>query len=177
MNVNLSYPIGRFTPPDVISEEQINEWIREIADLPMVLRRTVESLSVEQLDTPYREGGWTIRQVVHHLAESHLNSFIRFKLALTEENPTIKPYDEQRWAELPDTKNMPIEASLTLLTGLHQRWVFLLATLAPEDLQKTFYHPESKETVKLAKNVGIYAWHGRHHLAHITGLLERMGWV
>ncbi|MEH7748645.1 putative metal-dependent hydrolase, partial [Neobacillus drentensis] len=149
-------------------------WINEIEGLPRLLRDALKDLNNEQLDTPYRSGGWTVRQVIHHLADSHMNAFVRFKLALTEENPVIKPYDETKWAELPDYK-LPIDTSLLLLETLHQRWTNLLRSLTPADMEKTFIHPDSGE-VSVGENIGIYAWHGRHHLAHITSLCHRKGW-
>lgn len=171
--MDLQYPIGKFIFEGEPANEDINRWVNEIAQTPILLRQAVEDLSDEQLDTPYRPGGWTIRQVIHHLADSHMNSFIRFKLALTEHNPTIKPYQEDKWAELADS-SLPIEVSLLLLEVLHQRWVTLLRSLHVADFQKTFIHPESGVT-KLSYNIGLYAWHCRHHLAHITSLRDRLG--
>ena len=142
---------------------------------PAELRAAVHGLSPEQLDTPYRLEGWTVRQVVHHLPDSHMNSFIRFKLALTEEEPTIKPYDEDLWARLGDVRNTPVEVSLRLLESLHQRWVVLLRSLGDEDWPRKFRHPELG-VMSLERNLALYAWHGRHHVAHITALRERMGW-
>lgn len=168
------YPIGPFIPEQEMSSAFIDKCINEIEEAPSLLRKAVKDLSEQQLDTPYRPGGWTIRQVVHHLADSHMNSFIRLKLALTENHPTIKPYFEERWADLPDSSK-PVEASLSLLEGLHERWAYLLKSLKPAELEKTFFHPESGP-VTLAMNINLYAWHSRHHLAHITGLRERMEW-
>ncbi len=175
MSTDLRYPIGKFTFPEQATDAQCRQWIDEIAAAPAALRSAVAGLSPEQLDTPYRPGGWTVRQVVHHVPDSHLNSYVRFKLALTEEEPTIKPYDEARWAELPDTRETPVEVSLGLLDALHERWVTLLRSLSPADLERTFRHPEMG-VVPLRKNVALYAWHGRHHIAHITSLRARMGW-
>ncbi|MBE4908570.1 putative metal-dependent hydrolase [Bacillus luteolus] len=172
--MNERYPIGKFQFRDELTSEVIKEWITEIERLPVYLRDAVSKLNEEQLDTPYREGGWTIRQVVHHVADSHMNAFIRIKLALTEFKPVIKTYEEARWAEHTDYI-LPIENSLTLLESLHKRFVTLLRDLNPSDLQKTFIHPDSGE-ISIAKNIGIYAWHGRHHLAHITNLTNRKGW-
>lgn len=172
--MNEKYPIGKFQYDGEITDQVTEAWIQEIEDLPKLLRFSVEKLNQEQLDTPYRSGGWTIRQVVHHLADSHMNAYVRFKLALTEEKPTIKPYDEGKWAELPDSK-LPIEISLAILDALHQRWVTLLRSLSNADMKRTFIHPESGE-VSIGKNIGIYAWHGKHHLAHITSLSSRQGW-
>lgn len=172
---DLRYPIGKFSPPDSISHGQIGEWISRIETLPADLRRTVYWMTDEQLDTPYRPGGWTVRQVVHHLPDSHLNSFVRFKKALTEDRPAIQAYDEGRWAELPDSRE-PVENSLDLLDALHRRWVSLLEGLTWEQLQREFVHPDSGP-VTLAVTVGAYAWHGHHHLAHIQALVDREGWI
>jgi uncharacterized damage-inducible protein DinB len=174
--MDLRYPIGEFEFVGEISEEQRNKWIDDIEEMPEQLKSAVKDLSEEQLNTPYREGGWTIRQVVHHIADSHMNSLIRFKLALTEEEPSIKPYYEDRWAELGDTIEAPIDLSLSLLEALHKRWVLLLRTMKPADFDSTFYHPQSREATRLDKNLGIYAWHGKHHIAHITSLRSRLDW-
>ncbi|WP_409341540.1 YfiT family bacillithiol transferase [Paenibacillus sp. MBLB4367] len=173
---SLRYPIGRFAVNGEITGEQRNAWIAQITGLPAELRIAVEDLNEEQLDTPYREGGWTVRQVVHHLADSHMNSFTRFKLALTEERPTIKPYDEAGWADLPDSKSAPAGLSLALLDVLHERWAILLSGMGEEDFARAFRHPESG-IVTLDRAAGLYAWHGRHHVAHITSLRERLGWT
>ncbi len=173
---DLRYPIGRFTAPPDVTPAHVASWIDDIARLPADLRRVVAPLTPAQLDTPYRPGGWRVRQVVHHLVDSHVNSFIRFKWALTEDRPTIKPYFEDRWAELADTRETPVETSLTLLDALHERWVNLLRALGPAELHREFVHPESG-VVRLDVNIGIYAWHGRHHLAHITRLARREGWT
>lgn len=169
------YPIGQFQFKGELTDGVISGWINDIENLPEILRNTVKKLDDRQLDTPYRLGGWTVRQVVHHIVDSHMNSYIRFKLALTEEKPVIKPYDEGEWAKLPDY-NLPIEISLSLLESLHIRWTELLHNLSPADLKKTFIHPESGE-ISVGENIGIYAWHGRHHLAHITSLCNRNGWI
>jgi len=163
----LKYPIGHFPMPDLITNEIISLWIDDIASFPGRLRAIITGLSDDQLNLTYRPGGWTIRQVIHHCADSHMNSFIRFKLALTEDQPTIKPYYEDRWAELPDTKQMTVESSLKILEGLHERWTHLLRALTQTDYARTFYHPETKKTIRLDENIGIYAWHSNHHLAHI----------
>ncbi|WP_066253877.1 YfiT family bacillithiol transferase [Neobacillus drentensis] len=168
------YPIGTFQFNDEITSSVTSVWINEIEELPRSLRDVVKDLDNEQLDTAYRSGGWTVRQVIHHLADSHMNAYVRFKLALTEENPVIKPYDETKWAELSDY-NLPIDTSLILLETLHKRWTNLLRNLTPPDMEKTFIHPDSGE-VSVGKNIGIYAWHGRHHLAHITSLCNGKGW-
>ncbi len=172
--MDIRYPVGLFQHEGEITTDQIQTWVKEIEAAPSLLRNVVEGLHDQQLNTPYRSGGWTIRQVVHHLADSHMNSYIRFKLALTEHQPTIKPYREEKWAELPDS-HMPIEVSLSLLEALHQRWVHLLSHLSSAELKRTFFHPESGE-IQLAWNIGLYAWHGRHHIAQITTLRNRMGW-
>lgn len=175
MDDDLRFPIGKFsytTPPDAAEREHL---IREIERVPSAVRAAVAGLSPEQFDTPYREGGWTVRQVVHHLPDSHMNAYVRFKLALTEQEPTIKPYMEDRWAELSDSKSYPIESSLATLDLLHQRWVLLLRGMQEADWDRTFRHPDLG-VISLRRNLALYAWHGRHHVAHVTGLRERMGW-
>ncbi|OPA81280.1 metal-dependent hydrolase [Paenibacillus selenitireducens] len=171
----LKYPIGPFQYEGEITAEQLGGWIQDLEQLPVLLREAVSGLTEDQLNTPYRPGGWTIRQVVHHIADSHMNSFIRFKLALTEEVPTIKPYEEARWAELQDSTSTPIDVSLMLIEALHHRFVALLRSLSAEQWERKFIHPDSGE-VKLARCAGIYSWHGKHHTAHITSLRERKGW-
>ena len=173
--MDLRYPVGEFSFAGTLSREERNSFIDQIAATPEKMRAGVAGLSDEQLDTPYRPGGWTVRQVVHHVPESHLNSYIRFKLAITEDEPTIKPYFEDRWAELEDARVSPVEPSLDLLDALHRRWVWFLRGLKDEDFERTFQHPE-QGVVSLNKNVALYAWHGRHHVAHITSLRQRMGW-
>ncbi len=172
------YPIGKFSLPGEINDAQRKEWMNEIACFPQKLQAALADLTAEQLDTPYRPGGWTVRQVVHHLADSHMNSFMRFKLALTEDRPTIKPYLEANWAALVDAANAPIESSVQILEGLHQRWFLLLSSLSEEQFARVFIHPEHPGTGenRLEIALGIYAWHGLHHIAHITSLRERMGW-
>jgi hypothetical protein len=172
---DLRYPIGKFHFDGSMSEEQKNKFIDDIAQAPANLRNAVEGLSQGQLDTPYRDGGWTVRQVLHHVPDSHLNAYVRYKLALTEDEPAIKPYAEDRWALLADTRATPVEVSLTLLDSLHNRWVRLLRSLQPPDWKRTFRHPELG-LVSLEKNLALYAWHGRHHVAHITSLRDRNGW-
>lgn len=172
---DLRFPIGRFETPAVVTAEQISGWIDDIARLPGDVRRAVTDLDDGQLDSTYRPGGWTVRQVVHHLADSHTNSVVRFKWALTERHPTIKAYDERAWAELVDSR-APVGLSLDLLDALHARWVVLLRNLGAVHLARRFRHPESGDDVRLDANIGVYAWHGRHHLAHITALAERSGW-
>lgn len=169
------YPIGQFKVETEITDDVRNRWINEIIETPRKLRKAVESLTQEQIDTPYRPDGWTVRQVVHHLADSHLNGYIRFKLALTEEQPTIKLFYEDRWATLKDYQIMDVELSLVFMEVLHQRWYTLLISLEPEDFQRTFNNPESG-IVSLNTALGLYAWHGRHHIAHITSLCELMNW-
>ncbi len=173
---DLRYPIGKFNHEGELAEDARRRAMDDIEAAPARLRAAVEGLSPEQLDTPYRPDGWTVRQVVHHLADSHLNAYTRFKLALTEEEPTVKPYDETRWAELSDARTAPVEISLALLESLHRRWVLLLRSLAPADFARRFRHLELG-VMSLDKNLALYAWHGRHHVAHITSLRERMGWV
>ncbi|WP_312093852.1 YfiT family bacillithiol transferase [Niallia sp.] len=170
------YPIGIFEYEGQISDEDLHSWISEIEHYPAKLEKAVSALSKEQLDTAYRKGGWTIRQVVHHVADSHMNAYIRTKLALTEQKPIIKPYEEALWAELADY-SMPINVSIHLLTNIHARWVHLLRfLLLTEELERELQHPDSGiQTVKFL--IGNYAWHGRHHLAHITKLCENKGWV
>ena len=170
------YPIGKFSFEDSPTQAQRDEWLNDIATLPQNLRESVEGLSEKQLDTPYREGGWTLRQVVHHVADSHMNSYIRFRLALTEDAPTIKPYNEAAWAELVDAYTLDVETSLVLLETLHKRWVTLLKSLNASDWARTFTHPESGREASLERNLALYSWHGQHHTAHITSLRERNGW-
>lgn len=169
------YPIGKFDGKAPANEAERNNFIRDIEETPAKLRASIRGLSQEQLDTPYREGGWTVRQVIHHVPDSHLNSYIRFKLALTEDEPTIKPYMEDRWAQLADSRLTPIETSLTLLDSLHERWVLLLRSFTGDDWKRTFRHPEMG-LLSLDKTVALYSWHGRHHVAHITALRASKGW-
>jgi hypothetical protein len=172
---DLRYPIGKFTfdgPPD---EEERRKLIDDIEKTPAALRAAIQGLSPRQIETPYRDGGWTVRQVVHHVPDSHMNAYIRFRLALTEDAPTIKPYMEDRWAKLPDVQSTPLEVSLALLDSMHTRWVSLLRSIEPQDWKRTFNHPELG-SVSLEKSLGLYAWHGRHHVAHVTELRKKMGW-
>ena len=169
------YPIGKFNYEGAPNEQQRQKLIEDIAQTPAALRAAVKGLSPEQIETPYREGGWTVRQVVHHVPESHMNAYIRFKLALTEDEPTIKPYEEDRWAKLPDVQITPLEVSLSLMELLHDRWVRVLKAIKPEEWKRTFKHPELG-VVSLEKNLCLYSWHGRHHVAHITELRKRMNW-
>jgi hypothetical protein len=170
-----SYPIGKFTFDGSLDETQRKQFISDIEQTPRLLRAAVIGLSQQQLDTPYRDGGWTVRQVVHHVPESHMNAYIRFKLALTEDEPTIKPYMQELWAETSEVRSTPLEVSLALMDPLHDRWVRLLRSLRPEDWKRKFRHPELG-VVSLEKNLALYSWHGRHHVAHITELRKRMGW-
>jgi uncharacterized damage-inducible protein DinB len=172
----LRYPIGPLRPSQSLSGTERSKEIERIARAPAALRRAVQGLSDAQLDTPYRDGGWTIRQVVHHLADSHMNAYVRLRLALTEDKPTIKPYDEARWAELSDARTLPIEVSLRLLETLHERFIATLRSLQPADFARTFYHPEHRREFTVDELVGMYAWHGEHHTAHVTGVRERLGW-
>ncbi len=172
----LKYPIGTFEKPTVITRAILTQWISEISSFPARLINEVTHLTDDQLNTPYRPDGWTIRQVVHHCADSHMNALIRLKLTLTEDRPTIKPYFEERWAELADTKNMPIEPALKMIEGLHERWVALLNTLAEEQYGRIFIHPEHGREFSVDENIGIYAWHCNHHLAHITETKKRNNW-
>src|SRR5437868_15550516 len=172
--MDLSYPIGKYDHKESLTPIERENAIAQIAAAPKCLRDAVAGLSHQQFDTPYRPGGWTVRQVVHHVPDSHLNAYVRFKLALTEDEPTIKPYHEDRWAELQESRTAPIEISLALLESLHQRWVLVLRAIKPEDWKRAFRHPELG-VVSLEKNVALYSWHGRHHVAHITSLRERMG--
>jgi uncharacterized damage-inducible protein DinB len=169
------YPIGKYTPPQDVTQVLRQQAISAIADAPAKLRAALAGLSEEQLNTPYREGGWTVRQLAHHVPDSHLNAYVRFRLALTEQEPTIKPYEEARWAELEDAKFAPTDVSLALLDSLHERWVRLLRSLGPEDFARTFRHPDhGVRTVDWL--LFLYAWHGRHHTAHVTELRKQKGW-
>ncbi|HYT73549.1 MAG TPA: bacillithiol transferase BstA [Vicinamibacterales bacterium] len=169
------YPTGTFTYNPSITPDGRTRAIAAIRETPAELRAAVRGLDDRQLDTPYRDGGWTVRQVVHHVPESHMNAYIRFKLALTEDNPTIKPYAEDAWAKLADVKRTPIETSLGLLDALHQRWVTLLELLKPDDFTRPLVHPESGP-LTLDYLLQMYAWHGKHHVAHVTTLRQRQGW-
>jgi DinB superfamily len=172
---DLRYPIGPFQTPASVTASERAALVDQIAALPGDLRAVVGGFDDAQLDTPYRDGGWTVRQVVHHVPDSHVNAYTRFKLALTEEVPTIKTYEEAQWAELPEARSAPIGVSLALLEALHQRWVLLLRVLAPGQFGRSFRHPDLG-LMTLDQQIAMYAWHGRHHLAHITSLRTRMGW-
>jgi hypothetical protein len=171
---DLRYPIGKFRPPAENSTAARSAQIATLRQLPEKLRAAVKGLNDAQLDTPYRESGWTVRQVVHHFADSHANSYVRFRLALTEDWPTIKPYDEAAWARLPDNR-MPVEPSLEFVAGLHARLAGLLESMTEADFEKGFHHPE-RGRMTLGMNLALYDWHSRHHVAHITNLRARMGW-
>ncbi len=174
MSEDLRFPIGKFDNNVEITSELRKEFVQTIAQLPTTLEKAISNLSDEQFDTPYRPEGWTVRQTVHHIADSHLNSFIRFKLALTEATPTIRPYAEDRWAELADSR-MPIDASLKIIEGVHARWTALLQSMTEADYQKQLNHPDSGAWT-LEKMLALYEWHGRHHTAHITKLRDRNNW-
>jgi hypothetical protein len=169
------FPIGRFEFPRSVSTEQREEFLSRLASTPALLRAAVAGLSDAQLDTPYREGGWTVRQVVHHVPDSHVNAYVRFKLALTENEPTIKPYDEAAWAMLSDVAGTPVETSLILLDSLHKRWAVLMRGISETDWKRKFVHPEMGTTA-LDTYLAMYAWHCGHHVAHIAELRRRMGW-
>jgi uncharacterized damage-inducible protein DinB len=175
MATDIRYPVGRFARPEQITEAQRAQAISAVAAAPARLRDAVRGLDEQQLDTPYRPGGWTVRQVVHHLPDSHLNAYIRFKLALTEDTPTIKPYAEARWAELPDSRTTPVETSLTMMGALHDRWMHVLRAMQPSDFARSVVHPENGP-MSLDLMLQLYAWHGAHHTAHITELRRRNGW-
>lgn len=175
MSPDFRYPIGPFLPPPPADPASRAAAILAIAEAPAKLRAAVTGLTNEQLETPYRPGGWTVRQVTHHVPDSHLNAYARLRLALTEDRPTIKPYDEARWAELPDAKRMPVDVSLTLLESLHQRFVTLLESLSENEWKRRYIHPDTGEHT-LDYFLEHYAWHGRHHVAHVTSLRSRMQW-
>jgi uncharacterized damage-inducible protein DinB len=169
------YPIGKFSFDGALTEDQKLKLLDDVEQTPARLRGALKGLSEQQLDTPYRDGGWTVRQVVHHVPDSHMNAYVRFKLALTEEEPTIRPYMEDRWAELPEAKTAPVDLSLALLESLHKRWNLTLRAIKPEQWKRVLRHPEMG-TMSLEKALALYAWHGPHHVAHVTALRERMGW-
>src|SRR5262245_43936604 len=172
---DLRYPVGRFGRPARLTPEERRQAIDSIAAAPAALRQAVAGLSEEQLDTPYRPGGWTVRQVVHHVPESHMNAYVRFKLGLTEDTPTIRPYKEDRWSEQPEVRSAPPELSLRLLEALHERWVLALRALPEEAFARAIEHPEMGR-LSLDTLLAMYGWHGRHHVAHVTELRRRMGW-
>lgn len=172
----LKYPIGKFILPDTVSDEELEAFITTLEELPSRLRELVGQMDDHKLNTPYRPEGWTVHQLVHHIADSHHNSYIRFKWALTEDNPVIKVYNEQLWAELPDIEGMDIKWSLKHLEVVQYKITRLLKALSKEQLLKTFRHPESGATINLRQNAGMYAWHSKHHYAHIASLIKREGW-
>jgi uncharacterized damage-inducible protein DinB len=174
--MDLSYPIGKFNWTQTIAPAERVQLIDDIAAAPAKFREAVRGLDDDQLDTPYRPGGWTVRQVIHHVADSHMNSYIRFRLALTEEQPAVNGYKEEEWAKLHDSQTMPVEISLQLLTALHGRWVDMLGSMPDAAFERTFRHSE-RGLIRLDTNLALYSWHSRHHAAHITGLRERMGWA
>lgn len=173
----LRYPIGKFQVPQPITNNHLTKWIIILDELPHRFNTLVSSLTDEQLDTPYRPDGWTVRQVIHHISDSHHNSYIRFKWALTEENPVIKPYQEKEWANLFDTRTAPIQMSLDHLKAVHYKLVYLLKGLSEEQLNRTFVHPDGNMVVSLKQNIGQYAWHGQHHYEHVRQLLLRNNWM
>jgi uncharacterized damage-inducible protein DinB len=172
---NLSFPIGKYEP-QAFSEQQLKLWIADIQFLPQHIENALQNLDEAQLDTPYRPGGWTVKQLAHHVADSHMNAFIRFKLGLTEDNPTIKPYEQDEWVKLADVSHIPVNVSVTLLHALHTRWAVLLKNITGRQWERTVVHPEHGRQMTLWYLLGMYAWHSRHHTAHITALRERMGW-
>lgn len=169
------YPIGKFEPQPY-SEEQKKKWLQDLQFLPALLEQAIENMDEAQLNTPYREGGWTVRQLIHHVADSHMNAYIRFKLALTEDNPTIKPYQEAAWAELDDVEKVPVNISITLLYTLHTRWHAAIRDLSKEQWERTVFHPQHQKNINLWHFLGMYAWHGLHHVAHVTTLKENKNW-
>lgn len=169
----LKFPIGHFSMPEIFDQKQINTWISEIEALPDQLKNATENLTDEELNQTYRPEGWTLRQVVHHIPDSHINAYIRFKQAITEDVPVIRPYYEERWAETGEAKNGDIKLSIDLLAALHQRWVAFLKTLNQEDYQRKYIHPAQAKELTLANMLGMYAWHGKHHLAHITNTIAK----
>ena len=172
---DLRYPVGRFAVDSEPTPDKRRRWIAQIAEAPALLRSAVAGLTEAQFDAPYRPGGWTVRQVLHHVPDSHMNAYCRYKFALTENNPTIKPYDEAAWANVADTARTPPDVSLTLLDALHKRWVILLESMAPADFERPLQHPEHG-MITLDWMLQLYAWHGRHHTAHVTELRKRENW-
>ncbi|RKS98160.1 YfiT family bacillithiol transferase [Chryseobacterium defluvii] len=170
------FPIGPFEWPAHISDIELDEHIKVIKSFPGRLKNLIEDFNDDQLDTQYREGGWTVRQLINHIADSHINSFIRFKLALTEDNPTIKPYDEAKWAELQDSRNMPVKPAMRMIKGTHQRWAILLKSLTNKQFERTFHHPEQQKDYDLRNYLAFYVWHCHHHFAHIENLKKEKGW-
>lgn len=173
--MDLRFPIGKYEPQP-FSEQQKQAWLNDIKFLPLALETAILNLDASQLATPYRDGGWTVNQVVHHVADSHINAYCRFKLGLTEDNPVIRPYEQDAWAAMKDSANLPVNVSITLLHALHTRWYEILANMSADDFSRTIFHPEHQKQFTLWHLLGMYAWHGRHHTAHITSLRERMQW-
>ena len=173
---DLRFPIGKYIEQPY-SDEKLQEWLLDIQYLPHHLENAILNLDEHQLETPYRPGGWTVKQLVHHMADSHMNSYIRFKLGLSEDNPTIKPYNQDAWATMPDANNLPTNISITLLFSLHKRWSELLSSFSADQWNRTVYHPEYKKQMTLWYMLGLYAWHSKHHVAHVLQLRKRMGWI
>lgn len=176
MSEDLRYPVSKFVMPTVWNGDSIAEWRRDLAELPSRMRAAIAGLTDAQLDTPYRDGGWTVRQAVHHVADSHMNAYCRFRLALTEDTPTIKPYLEARWAELADARTMPVAPSLEIIDGVHARLLGLIDAMTPDQWQRGFVHPEHGRTMTLGQTAALYSWHSRHHVAHINNLRTRNKW-
>ena len=174
---SLRYPIGKFNRPENITQNHIREWIQQLEDLPSRFEKLTAKLSEEHLETPYRPGAWTARQLIHHVADSHHNSYTRFKWALTEDNPVIKPYFEEEWAKLVDSRSAPIQLSLDHLKVVQAKLVLLLRGLTPDQLKRSFIHPDDQQSTTLEENIGRYAWHGNHHYAQLENLLTRKGWL
>jgi hypothetical protein len=172
----LRYPVGRFTPPESITPRMRTEFIADVAALPSRMRAAVNGLTPEQLAVPYRDGGWSSHQVAHHVSDSHMNAFIRFKLALTQDMPTICAYDQGKWAELADVRRVPVSTAVALLESLHERWVAVLQAMEDADFAREYFHPEQEKKWRLDTALALYAWHSRHHVAQITGLKARHGW-
>ena len=175
MYTDLRYPVGKYEPQP-FSSRQKESWLQDIKFLPQLVENAVLNLDKVQIHTPYREGGWTVQQLIHHIADSHINAYCRFKLGLTEDQPTIRPYEEKLWAELDDVKDLPVNISITLLYALHTRWYEALKGLPDLSWQRTVIHPEQGKAITLWYLLGMYAWHGKHHVAHISSLRERSGW-
>jgi uncharacterized damage-inducible protein DinB len=173
--MDLRYPIGKYEPQP-FSDKQKRAWLQDIQFLPGLMEQAIENLDERQFDTPYRDGGWSVKQVVHHVADSHLNAYTRFKLGLTEDNPTIKPYEEAEWAKLRDVEVVPVNISITLLYALHTRWHAAIRDISDEQWKRTVIRPDTNKEMSLWYLLGTYAWHGKHHVAHITSLRERKGW-
>lgn len=172
----LKFPIGNFKSPDTFTLDDHKTRISSIRELPKALNAVINGLSEAQLDTPYRPGGWTARQLVHHIADSHMNAFTRFKLGLTEENPTIRPYDQNAWCDMEDAKVLSPDASLKIIEGIHSRWTYILENMGEEDFSRLIFHPEMNKSLHLGKMLALYSWHSDHHLAHLTNLVKREGW-